>query len=112
MVCLVAVSLVLGAAVVHYMGCRFAALDSSFHSAGAILCAILPTHHESTHELWFDEALALWRSVRGNLQWDTQFLDLFTRLAKHRKRLRIPLDPVFIFFRGGFNPLASYFCQN
>lgn len=70
--------------------------DDAHGSALAILCAMLPTQHAGSHTVWFDEAAALWQSVRGKTDWDTSFLYLFARLAKHQQG-RVDFSPLLPF---------------
>lgn len=59
--------------------------DEGHSSAVAILCAMLPTQHAGTHEIWLQPASTLWQSIRGKSDWDSAFLYLFARLAKHQQ---------------------------
>lgn len=59
--------------------------DNGHTSAVAILCAMLPTQHPHSHEVWLQPASTLWQSVRGKSDWDGAFLYLFARLAKHQQ---------------------------
>eukprot|EP01047_Picozoa_sp_COSAG01_P065450 COSAG01_NODE_8845_length_2638_cov_7.758960_1_plen_499_part_00 len=66
--------------------------DSAHHSGAAVLCAILPTHH-ALSDFPLAEAIELWRSVRDSSSWDTHFLSLFARLAKHQCG-QVDLEPI------------------
>jgi hypothetical protein len=55
--------------------------------AVAWLTMLMPTHHASTLDgdwnSWVPLWLDLWERVTTNSFWDSLFLDLFARLAKH-----------------------------
>lgn len=70
--------------------------DDGHTSSLALLCAMLPTQHAGAHEIWMEQAIALWRSIRGKSDWDGAFLYLFARLAKHQQG-KVDLSPLLPF---------------
>ena len=70
--------------------------DDAHRAALALLCAMLPTQYADTHQIWFGEAISLWQSVKGKSDWDSSFLYLFARLAKHQQGL-IDFTPLLPF---------------